>query len=45
MPDASDRPNPLIRGEYVYLRALEPEDAAHIHRWYGHADTARLMGE
>jgi len=45
MPDVPERPNPLIRGEHVYLRALEPEDAEYIHRWYGHADTARLMGE
>jgi RimJ/RimL family protein N-acetyltransferase len=41
----SRRPNPLLRGEVVYLRALEPEDAELIQRWYGHADTARLMGE
>ena len=45
MTDTPERPNPLIRGERVYLRALEPADAEHIHRWYGHADTARLMGE
>jgi RimJ/RimL family protein N-acetyltransferase len=45
MPDAPDRPNPILRGERVYLRAVEPEDAEHIHRWYQHADTARLMGE
>ena len=47
MRDASvpDRPNPLVRGERVYLRALEPADAELIHRWYAHADRARLMGE
>ena len=39
------RPNPLVRGELVYLRAFEPEDAELVHRWYSHADTARLMGE
>jgi RimJ/RimL family protein N-acetyltransferase len=39
------RPNPLLRGEHVYLRTIEPEDAEHVHRWYQHADTARLMGE
>ena len=39
------RPNPLVRGELVYLRAIEPEDAELVHRWYSHADTARLMGE
>jgi RimJ/RimL family protein N-acetyltransferase len=43
--DRPARPNPLLRGELVYLRALEPEDAEHIHAWYSHADTARLMGE
>jgi RimJ/RimL family protein N-acetyltransferase len=42
---ASNRPNPLVRGERVYLRALEPSDVEHVHRWYEHADTARLMGE
>jgi [ribosomal protein S5]-alanine N-acetyltransferase len=42
--DAS-RPNPRVRGERVYLRALEPDDVEHVHRWYEHADTARLMGE
>jgi RimJ/RimL family protein N-acetyltransferase len=44
-PDRPTRPNPLLRGELVYLRALEPDDADLIHHWYGHADTARLMGE
>ena len=45
-PDkASMRPNPLVRGQLVYLRALEPDDAELIHSWYAHADTARLMGE
>lgn len=39
------QPNPLVRGERVYLRSVEPEDADLIHRWYAHADTARLMGE
>jgi RimJ/RimL family protein N-acetyltransferase len=42
---APSRPNPPVRGERVYLRALEPEDVEHVHRWYEHADTARLMGE
>jgi RimJ/RimL family protein N-acetyltransferase len=45
MSDGPVRPNPLVRGERVYLRALEPEDAELIHGWYAHADTARLMGE
>jgi RimJ/RimL family protein N-acetyltransferase len=42
---AAPRPNPLVRGERVYLRALEPSDVELVHRWYEHADTARLMGE
>jgi ribosomal-protein-alanine N-acetyltransferase len=42
---ATSRPNPPVRGERVYLRALEPADVEHVHRWYEHADTARLMGE
>jgi ribosomal-protein-alanine N-acetyltransferase len=45
MPDVPTRPNPLLRGERVYLRVVEPEDADTIHGWYAHADTARLMGE
>jgi RimJ/RimL family protein N-acetyltransferase len=40
-----DRPNPPVRGEKVYLRVVEPEDAETIHAWYAHADTTRLMGE
>lgn len=39
------RPNPILRSERVYLRALEPADAELVHAWYEHADTARLMGE
>lgn len=42
---AASRPNPRVRGERVYLRAMEPDDVDHVHRWYEHADTARLMGE
>ena len=42
---APSRPNPPLRGERVYLRAMEPADAELVHRWYEHADTARLMGE
>ena len=42
---AESRPNPPVPGERVYLRALEPADIEHVHRWYEHADTARLMGE
>ncbi len=43
--DGARRPNPILRNERVYLRAIEPEDAAVVHAWYAHADTARLMGE
>jgi RimJ/RimL family protein N-acetyltransferase len=43
--DVPLRANPLLRGEHVYLRAVEPDDAERIHAWYAHADTARLMGE
>ena len=39
------RPNPILRSERVYLRAIEPSDAEHVYGWYEHADTARLMGE
>jgi RimJ/RimL family protein N-acetyltransferase len=39
------RPNPILRSERLYLRAMEPEDADLVHGWYEHADTARLMGE
>ena len=42
---ATSRPNPPVRGERVYLRALEPTDVEHVQSWYEHADTARLMGE
>lgn len=42
---ARPRPNPILRSERVYLRALEPEDAELVFAWYEHADTARLMGE
>ncbi len=43
--EGARRPNPILRNERVYLRAIEPEDAAVVHAWYAHADTARLMGE
>ncbi len=42
---AQPPPNPILRGERVYLRPLEPADADLVHAWYEHADTARLMGE
>ncbi len=42
---AATRPNPLLRGELVYLRPVEPEDAELIQRWFADAATARLMGE
>ena len=34
-----------LRGEQVYLRPLEPDDAEHIHRWYEDARVQTLMGE
>jgi RimJ/RimL family protein N-acetyltransferase len=40
-----DRPLQPIRGERVYLRAIEPDDAGLIHEWYQDAETAGLMGE
>lgn len=43
--EQTSRPNPLVRGERVYLRAIEPDDAEFVHRWYEDAETARLMGE
>jgi RimJ/RimL family protein N-acetyltransferase len=49
MPDPGDPaagpPNPLLRGEKVYLRPIEPDDADLVHAWYEDAETARLMGE
>jgi RimJ/RimL family protein N-acetyltransferase len=42
---APPRPNPILRSDRVYLRALEPADADLVYAWYEHADTARLMGE
>lgn len=42
---SDDRPIQPIRGERVYLRALEPDDAALIHGWYEDAETGGLMGE
>ena len=43
--ETGSRPNPILRGERVYLRAIEPADAELVFGWYEHADTARLMGE
>lgn len=43
MPD--DRPVRGLRGERVYLRPLEPEDAAIVHRWYEDTRVQTLMGD
>jgi RimJ/RimL family protein N-acetyltransferase len=42
---AIDRPRHGIRGELVYLRPLEPDDAATVHRWYEDDEFRRLMGD
>lgn len=39
------RPIRAFRGEHVYLRPLESEDAAAIHRWYEDARVQATMGE
>ena len=44
MSDA-DRPVRQLRGRIVYLRPLEPGDAATVHRWYEDARIAELMGD
>ena len=43
--DRPTRPNPPVRGEHVYLRAMEPADAELVHVWYAHADSGRVLGE
>jgi RimJ/RimL family protein N-acetyltransferase len=35
---------PVIRGELVYLRPLEPADIELVHAWYEDAEFAALMG-
>lgn len=42
---SDDHPIQAVRGEHVYLRALEPDDATLIHEWYQDAETGGLMGE
>jgi RimJ/RimL family protein N-acetyltransferase len=41
----TDRPIRGLRGERVYLRPLEPEDAEIIHRWYEDTRLQTLMGD
>jgi RimJ/RimL family protein N-acetyltransferase len=41
----SDRPAPGLRGERVYLRVLEPEDADLVASWYADDRVRRLMGD
>jgi RimJ/RimL family protein N-acetyltransferase len=43
--DGGARPTPRHRGNRVYLRPFEPEDATLIHRWFSDAETSRLTGE
>jgi RimJ/RimL family protein N-acetyltransferase len=47
MPDipAPDRPIRGLRGRLVYLRPLEPSDAALVHRWYEDVRIAEIMGD
>jgi diamine N-acetyltransferase len=44
MTDRTPPPRPVIRGRLVFLRPLEPEDAAIVHRWYEDAEFRALMG-
>ncbi len=39
------RPIRGLRGERVYLRPLEPDDAELVHRWYEDARIQTLMGD
>jgi ribosomal-protein-alanine N-acetyltransferase len=39
------RPIPGLRGERVYLRPLEPEDADLVSRWYADDRVRKLMGD
>ena len=41
----SDRPQRGLRGERVYLRPLEPEDAHLVSGWYADDRVRRLMGD
>ena len=41
----SDRPVRGLRGERVYLRPLEPDDADLVSRWYADDRVRKLMGD
>ena len=41
----TDRPVRGLRGERVYLRPLEPDDADLVSRWYADDRVRRLMGD
>ncbi len=41
----SDRPVRGLRGQLVYLRPLEPDDAELVHGWYADERVRRLMGD
>jgi len=43
--DMTERPIRGMRGERVYLRPLEPDDAELIHRWYEDTRLQTLMGD
>lgn len=40
-----DRPLRGLRGERVYLRPLEPDDAETVHRWYEDTRVSTLVGD
>lgn len=43
-PSPSDRPNPRIRGELVYLRPSERDDLDRFVRWFADAETTTWLG-
>jgi RimJ/RimL family protein N-acetyltransferase len=45
MTDDETRPVRPLRGERVYLRPIEPEDADLVHRWFLDARVLSWMGE
>lgn len=45
MTDHQTRPLRPLRGERVYLRPIEPEDAHLVHRWFLDARVLSWMGE
>ncbi len=41
----ANRPQRCLRGEHVYLRPLEPEDADLVSRWYSDDRVRKLLGD